>query len=188
MKFRIITALLLAFLFGQGAKSQTVAVKSNLLYDAFLNVNAGIEFGLAPKWSLDISGDFNAWSFSGGKRWKHWFAQPEARYWLCDRWSGHFFGLHLLGGQYNVGKIKNPFFKGIEENRYQGWGAGAGIAYGYAWILNKHWNLEAEIGIGYIYTKYDIYQCAGCGRKTASDIHRNYFGPTKAAINIVYLF
>lgn len=188
MKIKIITAMLFALLCCQGIKGQTVALKSNLLYDALLNVNAGIEFGLAPKWTLDISGDFNAWKFSEGKRWKHWFVQPEARYWLCDRWAGHFFGLHAIGGQYNVGGIKNPFYDGLEDHRYQGWAVGAGIAYGYAWILGKHWNLEAEIGIGYAYTKFDTYKCAGCGQKTATDRTHNYFGPTKAAINIVYLF
>ena len=37
----------------QGVKAQDVAVKSNVLADAFLNPNLGIEVGLAPKWTLD---------------------------------------------------------------------------------------------------------------------------------------
>lgn len=188
MKIKFFTAIFLALLCCQFSKAQTVALKSNLLYDAFLNVNAGIEIGLAPKWTLDVSGDLNTWSLSDGKRWKHWMVQPEARYWFCDRFAGHFVGAHLLGGQYNVGHIDQPFFDSLKDHRYQGWAAGAGIAYGYSWILGKHWNIEAEIGVGYVYTRYDKFQCAGCGKKIASDLHKNYFGPTKAAINIVYLF
>lgn len=36
--------------------AQRVSVKSNILSDAFLNPNAGVGFGLAPKWTLDLSG------------------------------------------------------------------------------------------------------------------------------------
>ena len=54
-------------------------------------------------------------------------------------------------------------------------------------MLGKHWNLEAEIGVGYAYTRYDKYMCPRCGSKVGSG-HHNYFGPTKAAINLVYLF
>ena len=78
-------------------------------------------------------------------------------------------------------------FSNLKDYRYEGWFAGAGIAYGYAWMLGKHWNLEAEIGVGYAYTRYDKYMCPRCGSKVGSD-HHNYFGPTKAAINLVYLF
>ena len=45
----------------QSVKSQNVAVKSNVLADAFLNPNLGIEIGLASKWTLDVTGQFNAW-------------------------------------------------------------------------------------------------------------------------------
>ena len=40
----------------QGVQAQSVAVKSNVLADAFLNPNLGIEVGLAPKWTLDVTG------------------------------------------------------------------------------------------------------------------------------------
>ena len=48
----------------QGVQAQSVAVKSNVLADAFLNPNLGIEVGLAPKWTLDVTGQFNAWMLS----------------------------------------------------------------------------------------------------------------------------
>lgn len=87
----------------QGVQAQSVAVKSNVLADAFLNPNLGIEVGLAPKWTLDVTGQFNAWMLSHDRHWKHWVVQPEARYWFCDRFSGHFVGAHIHGGQYNIG-------------------------------------------------------------------------------------
>ena len=186
------------------AGAQNYAIKTNLFADATATINVGAEIGIAPKWTFDINGDYMAWQTgsylkmitnSDEARWKHWFVQPEVRYWFCDRFMGHFVGLHAIGGQFNLGNVDTPFsFFGsdwgkLKDSRYQGWGAGAGIGYGYDFVLSKHWNLELEAGIGFIHCWYDAYRCAGCGRKTNDDIlQRNYFGPTKLAINLVYLF
>jgi len=194
MKLKLYIPILFGLIFSFGAKAQNVAVKTNLLYDATATINAGVEVGLAPKWTLDVSGNFNSWSTSNEKKWKHWMLQPEARYWLCDRFSGHFFGFHLHGGQFNMGGFdgKLSFFgtdmSKLKDHRFQGWFAGGGLGYGYTWILGRHWNLEAEIGIGYSYTRYDKYECAGCGEKVEEDKTHHYFGPTKAALNLVYVF
>ena len=186
--------ILLIFVLGTavGAKGQDVGLKTNLLSDGFLSPNLGLEIGLAPKWSLDLKGQVNFWQVNGHK-WKHWLAQPEARYWFCDRFSRHFLGFHALGGQFNVGQIKNNVkilgtdFSPLTDHRYQGWAVGAGVAYGYAFILGRHWNLELEVGFGYAYLQYDKFECAECGRKVG-DGNRHYVGPTKAAVNLVYVF
>ena len=70
----------------------------------------------------------------------------------------------------------------------QGYGYGGGIAYGYAWALSKHFNLEFELGAGYVYTRYDKYECTGCGKKVTEQVPYHYVGPTKAAISLVYIF
>lgn len=175
------------------ARGQDVAVKTNLLGDAFANVNAGVEIGLAPRWTVDLSGQFNGWDV-GGHKWKHWLVQPEARYWFCDRFAKHFVGFHVLGGQYNFGNIKNNVsflgsdFSKLTDHRYQGSAIGAGVAYGYAFVLGRSWNLEFEVGAGYIYTQFDTFECWECGRKVAENTPHHYVGPTKAAINLVYVF
>jgi putative salt-induced outer membrane protein YdiY len=88
--------------------------------------------------------------------------------------------------QNNIKFLGTDFSK-LSNNRFQGWGVGAGVAYGYAMILGKHWNLEFEVGVGYIYSAYDIFECTGCGRRVGQD-NNHYVGLTKAAINLVYLF
>ena len=193
MKLRL-TIWLLTALFCVQLQAQKIAVKSNLLYDATATINAGVEIGLAPKWTLDLSGNFNGWDITENRKWKHWAVQPEARYWFCERFAGHFLGVHAHGGQYNIGGVDlglNLFgtdFRKLKDTRYQGWFAGGGVAYGYAWILGKHWNAEAEIGIGYSYTRYDRYKCGHCGEKVEEDQPHHYLGVTKAAINLVYVF
>ena len=171
MKLKFFIPLLLGLLCCTNVKAQDVAIKTNLLYDATATVNLGVEVGLAPKWTLDISGNLNAWNIDEDTKWRHWLAQPEARYWFCDRFSGHYLGFHAIGGQFNVGGIKNNIsflgtdFSKLTDRRYQGYAIGAGVAYGYAFILGKHWNLELEIGVGYAYQNYDVFSCSGCGRK-----------------------
>ncbi len=178
----------------QNTRAQEVALKTNLLADGFYNPNLGIEIALAPKWTLDLTGQFNGWTLSHERRWKHWAVQPEARHWFCDRFAGHFIAVHAHGGQYNIGGIDGKInFLGtdarkLKDTRYQGWFAGAGVAYGYAWILGRHWNLEAELGIGYSYTRYDRFRCTGCGKKIETNEPHHYVGLTKLAINLVYLF
>ena len=48
-------------------QAQEVAVKTNLLYDATTTFNLGAEFCLAPKWTLDLSANYNPFTFSDNK-------------------------------------------------------------------------------------------------------------------------
>ena len=190
--FLIILALIVAGL-SSSAFGQNFAAKTNLVSDVLLSPNIGGEVGLAPKWTLNASGQLNLWSVKSHK-WRHWVVQPEVRYWFCRRFQGHFVGVHVLGGEYNVGNLDlninalGTDLRKLKDRRYEGWGAGAGIAYGYDWAISRHWNIEAEIGLGWIYTRFDSYPCAECGTKLASGRHHNYYGPTKVALNLVYTF
>lgn len=174
------------------ATAQT-ALKTNVLYDATATINVGVEHVITPQLSADMSANLNLWSFSGYKQWKHWLVQPEIRYWFCDALGGHFLALHALGGQYNISKpwldfnILGTDFSKLKDSRVQGWFMGVGAGYGYAWRLNRHWNIEAEIGFGWMYTRYDRFPCAKCGNRKARNKPHNYVGPTKAALNIVYV-
>lgn len=176
------------------AYAQKAAVKTNLLYDATTTLNLGVEVGIAHRWTIDLSGNLNPWTFSDNTKWKHWLIQPEARYWLCERFNGHFLGAHVLGGIYNIGNVGGGFkflgtdFGQLADHRYEGWMLGAGIAYGYQWMLSRRWSMEAEIGIGYIYTRADKYECPRCGEKLEDNEPHNYFGPTKAAVSLIYVF
>ncbi len=130
MKHRVL-AIALILISAISASAQDWAVKTNLLYDATLTINAGVEHRLAPRWSVDVSGNFNAWTVNE-HRWKHWLVQPEARYWFCEAIQGHFVGAHLLGGQYNVDNLDLNFkmlgtdFRNLRDHRYQGWYGGVG--------------------------------------------------------------
>lgn len=56
--------LLLALVLGSlSLSAQKVAVKTNLLYDVTTTLNLGFEFRVVPKWTIDVSGNYNPFSF-----------------------------------------------------------------------------------------------------------------------------
>lgn len=188
-----LSAIALFFACAPG-RAQVAGVKTNLVYDATASINLGVEIGLAPKWTLDVSGNLNLWTWKDNMKWKHWMVQPEVRWWTCQRFAGHFFAAHALAGQFNFGNIKNNInilgtdFSILSNERYQGWAFGAGLGYGYALPIGKHWNLEAEVGLGAIYSIADGFECDVCNRPTATGVKKLRPALTKAAISIVYLF
>lgn len=159
------------------------AIKTNALYWATTTPNLGIEFALAKKLTLDISGNYNPFELGDNRQLKHWLVQPELRYWLCERFNGSFFGIHGHYAEYNVSNLD---FLGLGHYRYDGKLYGGGISYGYHWILNKRWSMEATIGVGYARMKYDKYNCGECGEKIGHN-SRNYFGPTKVGLSFIYV-
>ncbi len=182
-------------------QAQGVAIKTNILYDMTTTPNLGVEIGLGRKSTLNVVYGLNPWKFGSGdeaKRFvRHWVVMPEYRWWPCTKFNGHFFGVHLMGGEFNAQRADLPipgfFFKGdnlrdgIRDSRYQGSFVGGGLTYGYQWILSRHWNIEAEIGVGYDRIWYDRYPCYECGRKIASG-HSNYAGITKLGLSVLYIF
>ena len=190
---RLILALVMAIAGCGIAQAQHAAIKTNLLSDLTLTPQGAFEYKVAPQWTVQLQGALNAWAIDD-HRWKQWNLMPEARYWFCRSFSGHFVGAHLVGGQFNWGNLDMNFkflgtdFSQLRDYRFQGWMGGAGVLYGYSWILNRHWNIEALIALGWIYTRYDTYECADCGQKIEQGRHHNYVGPTQAAVNLIYTF
>lgn len=167
---------------------QKVAIKNNLLYDATASPNLALELALSKKMTVELGAGFNPFTFSGNKKFKHWLVQPELRWWECDVFNGHFFGIHAHGAQFNAGGWDIPIgrLKTFKDHRYQGYLYGGGISYGYQWILHPRWNFELNLGGGFARIHYEEYPCGTCGTKLDEGDH-NYWGVTKAAVSIIYL-
>lgn len=161
-------------------------IKTNILYDATTTFNLGGEVRLTDHSSLDLSANYNPWTFKNNRKWKHIMVQPEYRRWFKETYVGDFVGVHLLYAFYNIGNLPSEIFSDhMRDNRFEGWAAGIGVSYGYRWRLSDRMGLEAEIGVGYVYTEYDRFDCAWCGEFIASE-KKHFFMPTKAAVNLIY--
>lgn len=185
---RLIATAVVVFLTVEHASAQTFALKTNLLGWATTTLNVGAEAAVGEKSTVQLFGSLNPWQFKNEKRFRFWNIMPEYRHWFCQRFNGHFVGIHATGGEFNAKNIDMPFNL-LEEttcnSHNEGWYIGGGVTYGYQWILSEHWNLEASLGVGYMFTKYKQY---GSCEEDVIHHHRNYVGPTKFALSLMYCF
>lgn len=166
------------------------AVKVDLLYGlTTFTPNIGLEVGLSPHSTLEFTWGWNQLNHNGtkngNKKLNHGLGRLEYRWWLCERYNGHFFGGHLFGAKYNIGGYEVPtLFK--REFRYEGWAFGAGLTYGYHLALTRRLGIDFHIGVGVAHMKQTRFECPRCG----TEIDRKsqlWFGPTRAGIDLVFL-
>lgn len=187
-------------LLGGSCLAQKVALANNLAYDALLTPNLSLEFAAGRKWSVNTQVGMNFFLYKKdasapgyrNRKWSHWLVQPELRYWMCDVFNGWFVGLHLHGGQLNIGGVNIPFVLQNKDGvmaryRYEGWFYGAGLSVGYQWLVSRRFNVEASVGLGYARFDYDRYRCTACGMQDGEG-GADYVGPTKASLSLIYLF
>ncbi|HCO68273.1 MAG TPA: DUF3575 domain-containing protein [Dysgonomonas sp.] len=167
--------------------SQHVGIKNNLIYDATLTPNLGLEIALGKKTTLDVNVGYNPFTFDDGKKFKHWLVQPELRWWICESFNRAYWGIHAHGGEFDVAGDHLPFgvFPNLKGHRYEGYFYGGGLSFGYQWPLGNRWNIEASLGAGYTRIHYEKYKCQDCGPLEKEDNY-NYWGVTKASISFIY--
>ena len=184
--------------------AQKLAVKNNLLYDLTQTPNIGFELAVSKKWTVGLNFGYNPWwhhadggtTFPFGKgiaraaddrtQWRHLLIAPEARYWFCSTFAGHFMGFNAFYTHFNQGNVKYPFglYPSLKDSRRQGNGVAIGAFYGYSWILSPHWSIEAEAGIDVGYAWFKEYNCTHCGAFLRKD-NKPFLAP-KVGINAVY--
>jgi hypothetical protein len=201
MKKYLFIVVLLVVAFPATIFAQKAAVKTNLLYWATTTPNLGVEFRLADRYTLNLEGGYNPFTLDDSKevnrKLKHFLVTPEVRYWFCEAFNGHFIGINANYSQFNISAVEIPEifysmnetkgFTGMtKDTRNEGWAAGAGITYGYQWILGKRLNLEATLGLGYWYTDYEEFDNRKCGLFQKS-FNRHLLGITKCGVSFIYL-
>lgn len=66
------------------AWGQDVALKTNGLFWLTTTPNVGVEVALSPKYTLELAGAYNPWTFKDDKKMRFWLVQPELKYWFCE--------------------------------------------------------------------------------------------------------
>ena len=163
-----------------------MAVKTNMLYDALLVPNIGVEFYVGKNWS--VAGNWMyAWWKSDRKHnyWRIYGGDVELRRWFGRRavekpFSGHHVGLY--------GQIVTYDFE-LGGKGYLGdkWSYGGGVAYGYSLPVGHRFNVDFTLGIGYLGGLYKEYIPLDGHYVWQTTKKRRWFGPTKAGISLVWL-
>lgn len=162
-----------------------VGIKTNLLYDAALVPNIGIEFPLDRQWSV-------------GGNWMYawWSNKSKHRYWriyggelFCRHYFGSLAKREALSGHHIelYGQLLTYDFEWDKTGYLSPFSYGAGVAYGYSIPLNRAFNLDLTVGAGYLGGEYYTYTPQGGCYKWESTRMRNWVGITKAEVSLVWL-
>ncbi len=171
-----------------------MAVKTNLLYDAAITPNLGVEFYLGKNWTLSANWMYAWWKndtrswywriYGGDLGLRKWFGSAAQEKPL----TGHHLGIYgqmltydfEFGGRGYMGGLPEGTIK--DRAHYA-----AGVEYGYALPIGKRLNLDFTIGAGYMSGEYREYIPIDNCYVWQVTKQRHWFGPTKAEISLVWL-
>lgn len=180
-----------------------VRIYSNMLYDALLLPNIGVDFYIGKNFSVGGNWMYGWWSSRSELRlWRAYGGEVNVRWWPkaqkaieagAKPFSGHHIGAYgqiytydfrignhkgQLGGKPNGTLFDNPFWS-------------AGVEYGYALRISNRFSIDFSFGIGYTTGIYHTYT----PDLLVDEVHyvwngthrRKYFGPTKAGVALIWL-
>jgi hypothetical protein len=169
-----------------------VALKTNLLYDAILLPNLTLEWYLGKHWSLAVEGNYSWWTFGNPVQNKGYHRIQaigvEVRKWIgtSHPLRGHALGVHAMAGNYDIRfSRKDEYSNGWLS--YQSWVAG--VSYAYSIPVARKINLELGLSFGYFGGRYYSYDYCMTHEhwKQCTTYHRNYWGPTRIGVSLVWL-
>lgn len=167
------------------SKPYCLAVRTNVLYDAFLLPTLGVEWRVNRNLGIKLDGSLSWWGGNHGKVQKMWLVNPEVRWYLL-RDKRFYVGASGNYGQYNIYKyaIGNIVSK---DTGYQGSMWGAGVTVGYQLYLSRSFSVDFNLGLGYTRFDYDTFGITdGVRVYRERDRSKNFWGPTQAGISLVW--
>lgn len=163
-----------------------MGLKTNLLYNILAIPNLGAEFYLGSNFSVAANWHYAWWK--NDKKYDYWRTYGgdlAVRYWLGKKaheksLTGHHVGLYgqMITYDFELGG------KGVLADR---WSWATGLEYGYSLPVAKRLNLDFTIGLGYHWGEFKEYLPIDGHYVWQATKNRNYWGPTKAEISLVWL-
>lgn len=159
--------------------AQRLALKTNALDYFILSPNLTLEARLSRRVSLQLGIAANPFKTSiADVKATNFRIEPEMRYWFNRPMARHFVAVSATAGFYSL-RLREHYFSGDAVS--------LGVSYGYALVLGKHWNMEAEIGVGLASVRGRKY--VGEANKP-DDINYNRFlpVPVRFGLSFAYIF
>ena len=166
-----------------------VALRSNLLFDAFVLPNIGIEVGLPMNFTIGADW-FGTWIKSDKRHlyWQGYGGYLTLRYYFGKEatekpFTGHHVGIYGSILTYDI-EFGGKGYQAAKP------GFGGGIEYGYSLPVHPVLCIDFNIGLGFQGGTYKKYQPAddGTGHYVWISTHkRRWWGPTKAEVSLKWL-
>lgn len=170
-------------------KKPFMALRTNMLYDAVLIPNIGLEVWLGKGFTLGFDW-FGSWLYSDKQHvyWQGYGGYLTARYYwgklaVEQPFHGHHVGIYGTALTYDV----EFGGKGYQAAKF---GFGGGVEYGYSLPVAKNLCIDFNLGVGYQGGEYKAYLPTddGTGHYVWLSTHkRRWFGPTKAEISLKWI-
>ena len=175
---------------GDSTQQSRIALRTNLLYDATLSPNLGVDVRVDSAWTVGLLAGINAWDIdkAKNKKWRHMLFSLRARKYLKKTlFQKNYMEFDAIYSHFNVGNTKIPFgiYSATKDRRLQGDLVALGGKYGYSWILARDWRIEAEGGVAVGYAWFKEYDCPHCGTFLGNG-DRIFLLP-QLGINVVYI-
>ena len=171
-------------------QSQPVAVglKTNGLYDLALFPNIGIELQTPQGIAFQVDAMGAWWNNAAKDRsYSGYGLQAGARYYLGKKkgmktpYTGHHVGLFGLMATYDF-----KFGQTGYQSKNLDWTMGVGVSYGYRMPISKRMAVDFTAGLGYLRSKYAVYESSSAGYVTKAFRQLNWWGPTKLEAAIIW--
>ena len=169
------------------------ALKTNLLYDALLVPNIGLEAYLGKGFSLSANGHY-AWWNTESWFWRTYGGEVAVRKYFGkaakkQNLTGHHLGLFGSVILYDFLAFGNKGYMSghpgenlIDRPTYT-----AGVEYGYSLPIGRRLNLDFVLGVGYQTGQFNEYKHQNYCYVWQAFKKQRYIGPTKAEITLTWL-
>ena len=171
-----------------------MGLKTNLLYDALLVPNVGVEFYLGKNWTVGANWMYSWWSRDRKHRyWRMYGGEMAVRKYFggaAERkpLTGHHLGVYGQIFTYDFETGGHGYMGGKPGGTlWDKMNYAAGIEYGYSLPVARRLNLDFVIGLGYWGGTYYEYLPMDNHYVWQATRQRHWFGPTKAEISFVWL-
>lgn len=177
---------------GNGEDNPVAALRTNLLYDAALVPNLGAEIAIGSRWSaaVDLCGAW--WGGPGHKRsWRIYGGEAGARFYLTrsERLTGHHIGAYFQCYTYDFKLGERGYIGGRPSmNIFHNPTLGVGLEYGYTLKLTGRLALDFSIGAGWSGGRCEEFHTVDGRDITMRSFTREWWGPTRAAVALIYRF
>lgn len=173
-------------------KAPVWALKTNLLYDAALIPNLGIEFYLGKNFSIAANWHY-AWWNTKSWFWRTYGGELAVRKWLGSAareraLTGHHVGVYAQVLAYDFMVGQHGYISGHPgETLFDRPNYTVGLEYGYSMPIAKRLSLDFVLGVGYHGGLYNEYLYMDDHYVWHTTKKRSFFGPNKAEVTLVWL-
>ena len=106
---------------GEEERQPRVALRTNLLYDATLTPNLGMDVRVDSAWTVGLLVGINAWDIDKekNKKWRHALFSIRARKYRDSLFHKGYYEADVIYSHYNVGNTKIPFglYSAVKDRR-----------------------------------------------------------------------